>query len=58
MDVKSWRVVEEGFILGTYYAEGETVRLNVKQARSFLREGRISDPVKRKVKPADKGDQG
>ncbi len=49
----NYKVAIEGFILGDYKKVGETVTLNERQARDFLREGRIEDAAKAK-KPAAK----
>lgn len=39
--MKDYTVKIEGFMHGTFRHEGETVSLTEKQARTFLREGRI-----------------
>lgn len=51
MDLKSYTVAIEGFILGCFYKVGATVTLNERQARDFLREKRISPVKADDVKP-------
>jgi len=49
----NYKVAIEGFILGDYKKVGETVTLNERQARDFLREGRLEAAAQVK-KPAPK----
>lgn len=46
-----YQVAIEGFMIGDYYKAGSTIRLTERQARDFLREGRITDPAKVKATP-------
>lgn len=44
-EIKSYAVLQGGFLFGDYYEQGATIRLNEKQARLFIREGRIGEPA-------------
>ena len=53
----TYKVVEEGFLLGVHYKKRQKVQMTEKQAEMFLREGRIepleqADDKKGKAAPA------
>lgn len=50
--VVDYTVAIEGFMIGDYYKVGGTIKLTERQARDFIREGRIADPAKVKAAPA------
>lgn len=58
--IQDLQVLEEGFLFGTFYRKGETIPLDYRRARDFLREGRLGLPASSKPaakkKPATKED--
>lgn len=63
-DTKDYTVAIEGFMLGDFRKKGSTIALNERQAREFVREGRIIGKAAKAlvkaddVKPADSKPKG
>lgn len=50
LDQQKYPVLIEGFVLQTFRKVGETVEMNPRQAREFIREGRLGEPEARAKK--------